>query len=79
MIEQESNGNFTLFFADPRHEFLDPHPADDPLRFVKHEGSQRIFGIETKPDGSAIVYEVDLDARRVLHDERCCRQYVCAA
>jgi hypothetical protein len=46
---------------------------------VKHEGSQRIFGIETTPDGSAIVYEVDLDARRVLHDERCGRQDACAA
>jgi hypothetical protein len=37
--------------------------------FVKHEGSQRIFGIETQPDGSGVVYEVDLDARRVLHGE----------
>ena len=52
--------------TEERHEFLDPDPADEPLRFVKHEGSQRIFGIETKPDGSGIVYEVDLDARRVL-------------
>jgi hypothetical protein len=51
------------------HEFLDPNPADDPLRFVKHEGSQRIFGIETQPDGSGVVYEIDLDARRVLHGE----------
>ena len=52
--------------TEERHEFLDPDPADDPLRFVKHEGSQRIFGIATTPDGSGIVYEVDLDARRVL-------------
>jgi hypothetical protein len=59
-----------------RHEFLDPNPADDTLRFVKHEGSQRIFGIEIKPDGSGVVYEVDLDARRVLHGdaEKCRRQ-----
>ena len=42
---------------------------DDALRFVKHEGSQRIFGIETQPDGSGVVYEVDLDARRVLHGD----------
>jgi len=55
--------------TEDRHEFLDPHPADTLLRFVKHEGSQRIFGIETKPDGSGIVYEVDLDARRVLRRE----------
>ena len=55
--------------TEERHEFLDPHPADTLLRFVKHEGSQRIFGIETKPDGSGIVYEVDLDARRVLRSE----------
>jgi hypothetical protein len=55
--------------TEDRHEFLDPDPADETLRFVKHEGSQRIFGIETKPDGSGVVYEVDLDARRVLHDE----------
>ena len=41
--------------TEERHEFLDPDPADDPLRFVKHEGSQRIFGITTKPDGSGIV------------------------
>jgi hypothetical protein len=53
--------------TEDRHEFLDPNPADDHLRFVKHEGSQRIFGIETKPDGSSVVYEVDLDVRRVLH------------
>ena len=53
--------------TEERHEFLEPHPTDDPLRFVKHEGSQRIFGIETKPDGSGVVYEVDLDARRLLH------------
>ena len=59
--------------TEDRHEFLDPHLADDPLHFVKHEGSQRIFGIETKPDGSGIVYEVDLDARRVLRgDGLCC-------
>jgi hypothetical protein len=55
--------------TEDRDEFLDPTPADDNLRFVKHEGSQRIFGIETKPDGSGVVYEVDLDARRVLYDE----------
>jgi hypothetical protein len=55
--------------TEDRHEFLDPNPADDTLRFVKHEGSQRIFGIETKPDSSGVVYEVDLDARRVLHGE----------
>ena len=55
--------------TEDRHEFLDPHPAADPLRFVKHEGSQRIFGIETKPDGSGVVYEVDLEARRVLPGE----------
>src|SRR6266850_8107741 len=55
--------------TEDRHEFLDPNPADDPLRFVKHEGSQRIFGIETKPDGSGVVSAVDLDARRVLHGE----------
>ena len=53
--------------TEDRHEFLDPSPADDTLRFVKHEGSQCIFGIETKPDGSGVVYEVDLDARHVLH------------
>jgi hypothetical protein len=55
--------------TEDRHEFLEPTPADDTLRFVKHEGSQRIFGIETKPDGSGVVYEVDLDARCVLHGE----------
>jgi hypothetical protein len=55
--------------TEERHEFLDPNPADDHLCFVKHEGSQRIFGIEAKPDGSGVVYEVDLDARRVLHGE----------
>jgi hypothetical protein len=55
--------------TEDRHEFLDPTPSDDHLRFVKHEGSQRIFGIETKPDSSGIVYEVDLDARRVLHND----------
>src|SRR3989454_9310925 len=59
--------------TEDRHEFLDPHPAADPLRFVKHEGSQRIFGIATTPDGSGIVYEVDLDARRVLHGDGLCR------
>ena len=52
--------------TEDRQEFLDPNPSDDHLRFVKHEGSQHIFGIETKPDGSGVVYEVDLDARRVL-------------
>ena len=55
--------------TEDRHEFLNPNPADDNLRFVKHEGSQRIFGIETKPDGSGVVYAVDLDARRVLHGD----------
>ena len=55
--------------TEDRHEFLDPTPADDHLRFVKHEGSQRIFGIETKPDGSGVVYEVDIDARRVLRGD----------
>jgi hypothetical protein len=55
--------------TEERHEFLDPNPADDTLRFVKHEGSQRIFGIETQPDGSGVVSEVELDARRVLHGE----------
>jgi hypothetical protein len=55
--------------TEDRHEFLDPTPADETLRFVKHEGSQRIFGIETKPDGSGVVYAVDPDARRVLHGE----------
>ena len=55
--------------TEDRHEFLDPNPADDHLRFVKHEGSQRIFGIETKPDGSGVVYAVDLDARHVLHGD----------
>jgi hypothetical protein len=53
--------------TEDRNEFLDATAADDTLRFVKHEGSQRIFGIETKPDGSGVVYEVDLEARRVLH------------
>jgi hypothetical protein len=65
--------------TEERHEFLDPHPADDALRFVKHEGSQRIFGIEIKPDGSGIVYEVDLDARRVLHGDALCRPCALAA
>ena len=65
--------------TEDRHEFLDLHPADDPLRFVKHEGSQRIFGIETKSDGSGGVYEVDLDARRVLHGDEFCRQFSLAA
>ena len=65
--------------TEDRHEFLDPHPADDTLRFVKHEGSQRIFGIETKPDGSGGVYEVDLDARRILHGDGFCRQFSLAA
>ena len=65
--------------TEDRHEFLEPHLADDPLHFVKHEGSQRIFGIETKPDGSGGVYEVDLDARRVLHGDGCCRTCSLAA
>jgi hypothetical protein len=65
--------------TEDRQEFLDPHPADDRLRFVKHEGSQRIFGIETTPDGSGIVYEVDLDTRRVLHGDGCGRQGSLAA
>ena len=65
--------------TEDRHEFLDPHSADDTLRFVKHEGSQRIFGIETKSDGSGGVYEVDLDARRVLHGDECCRTCSLAA
>ena len=65
--------------TEDRHEFLDPHSADDTLRFVKHEGSQRIFGIETKPDGSGGVYEVDLDARRVLHGDGFCRTCSLAA
>ena len=62
--------------TEDRYEFLDPTPADDTLRFVKHEGSQCIFGIETKPDGSGVVYAVDLDARRILHGdaEKCRRQ-----
>jgi hypothetical protein len=55
--------------TEDRHEFLEPNLADDNLRFVKHEGSQRIFGIETKLDGSGVVYAVDLDARRVLHGD----------
>jgi hypothetical protein len=55
--------------TEDRQEFLDPNPADDHLRFVKHEGSQRIFGIETKPDGSGVVYEVDPDARRILRGD----------
>ena len=55
--------------TEDRHEFLEPHPADAPLRFVKHEGSPRVFGIATTPDGSGIVYEVDLDARRVLRGD----------
>ena len=65
--------------TEDRHEFLDPHPAADPLRFVKHEGSQRIFGIETKSDSSGGVYEVDLDARRVLHGDGFCRTFSLAA
>jgi hypothetical protein len=65
--------------TEDRHEFLDPHPADDTLRFVKHEGSQRIFGIETKSDGGGGVYEVDLDARRVLHGDGFCRKFSLAA
>jgi hypothetical protein len=65
--------------TEERHEFLDPYPADAPLRFVKHEGSQRIFGIETKPDGSGIVCAVDLDARRVLRGDGWCRTCVLAA
>jgi hypothetical protein len=55
--------------TEERHELLDPNPADDTLRFVKHEGSQCIFGIETQPDGRGVVYEVDLDARRVLRGD----------
>jgi hypothetical protein len=55
--------------TEERHEFLDPNPADDTLRFVKHEGSQCIFGIETQPDGRGVVYEVDLAARRLLHGD----------
>jgi len=65
--------------TEERHEFLDPDPADDPLCFVKHEGSQRIFGIETTPDGSGIMYEVDLDARRVLRGDALCRPCAWAA
>ena len=65
--------------TEDRHEFLDPDPAADALRFVKHEGSQRIFGIATQPDGSGIVYEVDLDARRVLRREGWCRHGALAA
>jgi hypothetical protein len=65
--------------TEDRHEFLDRTPADDTLRFVKHEGSQRIFGIETKPDGSGVVYEVDLDARRVLHGDGFCHKFSLAA
>jgi len=65
--------------TEGRHEFLDPNPADDSLRFVKHEGSQRIFGIETKPDGSGGVYEVDLDTRSVLHGDGLCRHFSLAA
>ena len=65
--------------TEDRQEFLDPHPADALLRFVKHEGSQRIFGIETKPDGSGGVYEVDLDARRVLRGDGLCRTCSLAA
>ena len=65
--------------TEDRHEFLDPHSADDTLRFVKHEGSQRIFGIATTPDGSGIVYEVDLDARRVLRGDGWCRYCALAA
>jgi hypothetical protein len=55
--------------TEDRHEFLDPTPVDDHLRFVKHEGSQRIFGIETKPDVSGVVYDVDIEARRILHGD----------
>jgi hypothetical protein len=65
--------------TEDRHEFLDPNSADDTLRFVKHEGSQRIFGIETKSDGGGGVYEVDLDARRVLHGDGFCRKFSLAA
>jgi hypothetical protein len=60
--------------TEERHEFLDATPADEPRRFVKHEGSQRIFGIETEPDGSGVVYEVDLEARRVRHGAAARRQ-----
>jgi hypothetical protein len=53
--------------TEDRQEFLDPTPADDHLRFVKHEGTQRIFGIDPRPDGGGVVYEVDPDARRIPH------------
>jgi len=76
VLEQD---RYLTDITEDRHEFLDPTPADDPLRFVKHEGSQRIFGIATKPDGSGIVYEVDLDARRVLRGERLGRPCALAA
>jgi hypothetical protein len=65
-------GRYLTDLTEERHEFLDPDPADAPLRFVKHEGSQRIFGIETKSDGSGVVYAVDLDARRVRRGEGWC-------
>jgi hypothetical protein len=76
-VDRFCNKTFDLLVRDgyitditeDRHEFLDPNPADETLRFVKHEGSQRIFGIEITPDGSGVVYEVDLDARRVLYGE----------
>jgi len=76
VLEQD---RYLTDITEERHEFLDRHPADDPLRFVKHEGSQRIFGIAIKPDGSGIVYEVDLDARRVLRGEGWCRPCALAA
>ncbi len=87
VVERFFNQTFTFLVQDryitditeDRHEFLDPNPADDLLRFVKHEGSQRIFGIETKPDGSGRVYEVDLDTRRVLHGDGWCRHCALAA
>lgn len=87
VVELFFNQTFTFLVQDryitditeDRHEFLDPNPADDLLRFVKHEGSQRIFGIETKPDGSGRVYEVDLDTRRVLHGDGWCRHCALAA
>ena len=69
LLEQD---RYLTDLTEERHEFLDPHPADDALRFVKHEGSQRIVGIAITPDGSGIVYEVDLDARRVRRSDAWC-------
>jgi hypothetical protein len=65
--------------TEESHTFLDPHPADDPLHVVQHEGSPRIFGIETKPDGSGGVSEVALDAWHVLHGDGWCRKFSLAA